>query len=325
MRFTAIAVIAAASVALASGGLVQAGQLDKELLPPNPQYVIHVDVEAFAASAIGELLLSGDLDLGLQDACETVIQETGMDPFEVIKGITVYDYGDDLEEGVAVISASSAIDQLIAGMADQAEEMEGYSSLEEGGRILHIWTEDTGMDVVGCVVPRGEDRLVVISQKPEFVIAAADVIDGKAPGFTDVGSSDVDLRPSKGSLVYINVDSLEFLPEIEPASEILQQAQGIVFELSETDQKLRAELQVEAESSDEAQNITDVMNGMIAMGRMIASEDPDLAIACDLARFLKIDHKGERIMASVQLDMGMIEMILKEQCGDSEPKAAGGE
>ena len=88
---------------------------------------------------------------------------------------------------------------------------------------------------------------------------------------------------------------------------------------SHVTEQLRTTVSIDAGSEELATNIGDVLTGVIAMGRMLASDQPEMEFVSDRSRGLSVKAKGSKIAAILECDIEMIELIASEAMGSSKP------
>jgi hypothetical protein len=308
VAFSAAAVLAASSVALG-------GRLDRSVIPTDPSFVIHLDMEALAASSLGEMLLGGELIPDVKQARAQAMNEIGMDPVEEIMGITLYGDGEDIEAATIVVHCSEAVDGLVLGLAEAEEKPEGYDSFEKDGQTVH----ELGGEAYACVLEAEEGRFIVMSDNLKRTLAGVRVIEGDTPNFTDAKSPALVLKPGKGALIYAEIAMPADLPDFEPVSEIIKQTKSIQMQIAEREDQVQAALAIDAGSEELATDISEVLTGVIAMGRMVAAEQPEMAFLKDVSRGLTVKARGTKIAAILECDLEMIETIATEALGYHEP------
>jgi hypothetical protein len=97
---------------------------------------------------------------------------------------------------------------------------------------------------------------------------------------------------------------------MEPASEILRLSDGVTVDLGEAGDQAYGEAMVSAASPESAANIADVMEGMLALGRLIATEEPEARPLADLADAVNISFHDRKITVRVTFDTEHLLWIL---------------
>ena len=308
---TRLILTTAAALALASASL--ADELRRSSIPADASMVLHFDFEGFRRTSLWQMLLEHeDFDIAAElDELEDIRREFGIDPLTDVRSVTVYGR-DDAEPHAALVTVNDRIDTALHRMRDE----EDYRSFRSGGLDLHSW-DDGGDSVFAYVHPlRSGDRVLVLSDSPERVIDGARVLAGERESLADVRAPRLDVRPNRGSFLYVAAADLPSLHDIEPASQLFGLAQGIQFDLGEAGGLLFAQLAVVTESDEDARNLADMGQGLIAMARLVASgqaEIPDVAI--DTLDSIQINRRGNEISVGFELDVRRV-MDELEALGD---------
>jgi hypothetical protein len=243
------------------------------------------------------------------------MHEIGLDPVQEIKGITVYGDGGDIEAGVIVIHCTEAVDDVLEMLAGAEEKPEGYETFEKDGQTVH----ELGGEAYACVLKADDGRIIVMSDDLKRTLAGVRVVEGDTPNFTDAKSPALELKPGKGALIYAEIGMPADLPDFDPVSEILQQTKSIQLQVAERDEEVVTALAIDAGSEEMAGDISDVLTGVIAMGRLMSAEQPELAFAKDLSRGLSVKAKGSKIAVRLACDLEMLQTIAEQALGCSKP------
>jgi hypothetical protein len=271
-------------------------------------WLAHVDVGAFKNSTLGRYMLEHPDQFGLDEA-EEFEQEIGLDPLTDFMSFTLYGFSDDPEnDGVLVAVTSARADEALARLKardeiDSAEvRLDGYTVhvLADGGErhYLHVGPAD-----------RRDQRIVVLAGSEDAVLGAVKVIDGRAPGLTPGQSPILGDGPGDGSIVFLACGGGDLLG-IEPASEILRLSDGVTVDIGEAADKAYGEATVSANSRESAVNIADVVEGMLALGRLIAAEEPEARPLADLADAVTITSRDRKITVRVAFDAEQLLWVL---------------
>ena len=185
------------------------------------------------------------------------------------------------------------LDQYAKEHADDFEEIE-----VDGVKMYSI---DDGEHFVLVHKGRSGRRTVIITGATDRLIHAVNVIEGDARSLDDVDSSALNGSPRKGAFCYAQAAGLPWLTDNgDPASKVVKLAKQITLEVGEYQEEAFATLALKTSNEDDANNINAILNGMIALGRMLASQkDSDIAELNQLLDAVKISSKGNGIKISV--------------------------
>jgi hypothetical protein len=271
-------------------------------------WLVHVDVGALKNSTLGRYVLEHPDQFDLDDLQE-FDREIGLDPLTDFMSFTLYGFSDDPEtDGVIVAVTSARADEALARIKamdeiDSAEVVrEGYPVhvLSDGGEThyLHLRPAD-----------RRDQRIVVLAGTEDALLGAVRVIDGRAAGLTPGKSTVLPHAPNDGSVAFVACGGGDLLG-IEPASEILRLSDGVTIDVGEVQGRVYGEATVSANSQENAGNITDVVEGMLALGRLIAAEEPEARPLADLAGAVKVTTEGRRINVRISFDSEQLAWLL---------------
>ena len=163
------------AAALCVAGATYAGPLDRALLPPDPNIVAHLDLEALKASEIGKFLLDEQIHPEIGELRAEIMAETMIDPYKEIMSITAYCQGEDIEENIIIIHGTAAFDLTVERLEEYADEIEHYNRITANGRTLHHWNEPGDDEGYLCVLKRGDEAVVLEFDKRRGVHIVAPV------------------------------------------------------------------------------------------------------------------------------------------------------
>ncbi len=281
-----------------------AGPLNKDWVAADAQWVIHVDVAALLDSTIGRFILEhGEaLDLDLDDLDEFK-RETGLDPRTDLKSVTVYGTGDEPgEDGVIVAVTNDRVDEAIEKLLDNDEGP--IRKREMNGRTIYVIGRGDDRHYLAIERAGRNRRIVVLSDERHILSHALKVIDNDAPSLSMGRSKIPGNDPQEGSLVFVAVGDIEAFGDSDPASRILRMSDGFTADIGEIDGVLLAQATVSTDSPEVAQDITEVIQGLVALGRIVAAQQPELGPIAQLADSLKVRTRDSRITLKIRYDAG---------------------
>ncbi|MHC4446368.1 MAG: hypothetical protein ACYSXF_00995 [Planctomycetota bacterium] len=289
-----------------------AGTLKHDWVAADAQWLIHVDVEAFTASTFGSTLLQHaeelHVDLGGLDEMK---EEIGLDPRTDLMSVTAYGTTGDIEEDAAIIAVTNAkADEALARF--KAHEDTEVREIRLDGHTVHVFSDGDEQHYLHLRETDDPDRRLVVICGDKHVLAdALDVLDGNKPSMSRGRSSFLVSRAKRGSFVFIAARDVDGFPEIEPASEIIRLADGFAVDIGEKEDVVYGQATVSAENEQTARDIADVVTGMIALGRLLGSQEPELEPLRELAQALAVTADGTRISIRLQYDSQQLVEELK--------------
>jgi hypothetical protein len=279
-------------------------EVQKDLLPAGTTVIAHVDVERMRKSTLGRLVLANRDELDLER--QQMIEELGFDPLEEIHSITAYGAGEGAEPDTLLVHGSSAIARAIEGL----EAEEGFARMQaEGMEILAY--EDAYAHVEEL---QSGDRLVILSESVDAVVAGARVVHGETASLADTREAALHIAPRAGSfLFFAAADGSGGVQGFQPASQVLGLAQGIQFDLGEAGDSVFAHLALATGSVEAAQDVADTVDGILALVRMAARSMEELPIeARQLLRSLRVNTRGDMVTVDVEYAVEALFGILQD-------------
>jgi len=289
---------------IVSSPVTTAEPLNKDWVAADAQWVIHVDVAALLKSTIGRFVLehAEQFDLDLDDL-DKFKRETGLDPRTDLKSVTLYGTGDEPgEDAVIVAVTNDRVDEAIEALLDNDEVPIRKRKLD--GRTIYIIGLGDDRHYLAIERTGANRRIVVLSDDRHILSDALKVIGNDAPSLS-MGKSQIPRDdPQEGSLVFLAVGDIEAFGDGDPASQILRMADGFTADIGEIDGVLLARATVSADNPEIAQDITQVIQGMVALGRIMAAGQPELGPIRELADSLSVRTRGSRITLKLRYDVG---------------------
>lgn len=308
-----------AAVLSITAGTVLAGPLDKRVVPADVTWVLHVDVEAATSSTLGKFILAHRDQADLSDLAE-LKTKLGVDPTTDVRGLTVFGQLDEGEDAVLLIYSTDAFDGVLEKMTTEnrvtREDVEGYALL--------TW-EDEGEAHVGYIRPgpTPDSRLVYVSSHRDRLLTALRTLDRKGPSVAD-GNSVLKASPGAGSFIFI--DAPEISGALEKAKQhglgaeknhgaehmaLLEKVRGVNVDLGESAQKLYASVTITSDTPENALNMVQTVQGFAALGRLMMSNEPDMAEALTLMNAIKITSEDRRVLLRASWSTDTVQRLLE--------------
>ena len=242
MRTFIVATTAAAALCLP----VHGGPFDASRVAADAQWLVHLDVQAFKRSTIGEILLEGgdrfDFDL---DELDEIKRELGIDPRQDVMSITAYGVSDDFEDdGVIIAVTNEKADEALARLTTHKDV--DVRTIELDGNTVHVLFDGNDRHYIHVRdADRGRRRLVVVSSDKRAMSNALEVIDDRAASLSTGRSSLVETGPGDDSILFVAAGDVGAFDDLEPASMILKLSDGFTVDIGEADGDLVAEATVD--------------------------------------------------------------------------------
>ncbi len=300
------AIMATVATLLLATTPAPAGSLKKDWVATDARWLIHLDVDGLLNSTVGRFILEHgeQLDLDMDDLDEFT-EEAGIDPRTDLMGVTVYGTGDEPgEDGVIVAVTNARADVALQRLLDHDEirvrrrELGGrdvYVIGDEGDR-HYLYVEDAGTN----------RRIVVISDDRQSFVNAIKVIAGRAPSLS-MGRSEIPADdPQDGSLVFVAIGNIDVFGDDDPASQIIRMSDGFTADIAEIDGMITGLATVTAASPEVAENISQVVTGLVALGRLMVDQQDELGPLRELTDSVKVRTRDSRISLRIRYDAGKL-------------------
>jgi hypothetical protein len=255
------------------------GTIPQSIVPESARWVAHLDMEKFVATKLYELLDKGG---AFEIKSRDVNRWLNIDPAKDITGVTVFGF-EPGGKGQIVVAVAGKFDK--ARMLTLLDLDEDHAETPYGAYTIH----STGNDGYGVFV---NDGLIVLSENRTAVEKVLDTAGGKLKNFAGSAlSASLKEVPANAFLSGILPD-LTKLSEMNSQSKILEKASGLFFLAQEKQDALQFRLQVTADSPETAKNMADLVQGIIAMGRL-GGNDEDMARISSLLDGLQVKLDGK--------------------------------
>jgi len=306
-----------ATLLLAS--VTAAGPLEKARVAADATWLIHVDVERLLDSAVGRFLLehAEELDIDL-DEFDKIKREVGVDPRTDLKSVTLYGTGDEPGEDAIIVAVTTArVDEAIKRLL--ANDDLPIRRRKFNGKRVYVIGEKGRRHYLSIQRAGADRRIVVFSDDKRGFRNALDVLADVAPSIS-MGRSNIPADdPQEGSLVFLSVGDIDAFGDDGPASQIIRMSDGFTADLAEVNGVLTGRASVNAESPETANDISQVLRGLVALGRLMVTHQPELAPLLELADSLNIRTRDSRISISIRYDAGELlekaEQLMRQHGG----------
>jgi hypothetical protein len=319
MRHRTPARLAALLVSLATSFAAAAEPLRPAWIPAEATWIVHIDIQAGTASTIGGYLLA-HRDHFQARGMEQFRQQLGIDPARDLKGITIYGESCEPEDAVALISATAATDSFLDRLRAQDSS---YQQVKGERYTLDRWTEH-GTPRFGYVRKSGEDeRLILVSQdmaKLEQAIARTDPAAAAQPASALLAEA-----PAEGSIVFAVATDLSSAAGRAKGMAV-QKLRDLRLDMGETPAgAIYAEGLITTASPGDAQNLKQMLEGAMAMGRMAVHRRPELAELAELSHSVAFTTSDSAVKLAFRHDsqkaLDMLKAVHEARTGTPAPPA----
>jgi hypothetical protein len=238
-----------------------ATNLQKSFIPAEASWVIHFDLETFAATQIGNHLLNEQDALGLGKKNADFKKKYQIDLLEDIDGITVFGIGMGEENIVACLQGKLNRDFLLELLGAE----ESHKEIPYGQYTIHNWDGDE----YGVFA---SDKLALMGPNQDAIKLALDVIAGKK---ANIGSSPMnDYIKEIPSNAFISAMAKDISSLAKGGSKvfIIKKTESAMFSLAEIKENFNVRLNFTVKTMEDAQNMENVLRGLISLANMQLEE-----------------------------------------------------
>ena len=278
-----------------------AGPLDGDLIPASAQWVLHVDVEAVADSSIGKMLHHG---LDLEEEFEEM-REFGIDPMSDVYSVTAYGWGEIEEHNmVLVVHASDSVEKVLDRKAAEAG-IEGHAD----GDWTFYSADEHGQDHAIGVHADDDDIRIFIAADREGVLKAAKGRDGGDRAEV------IGRGPRRGAMIFAAARDLAgVVPDWGdhmPHSQLVSSTESILIEFGERDETIRCRMHATCADTQTSEDAVQLLQGLMALGRMMAREKEELAPFAKLADGISIEADQSVVKIDIEVPSEMLMMLME--------------
>jgi hypothetical protein len=305
MMSLAVVALALFSCLGAAATAAEPSGLQMSIVPADALWVLHLDMEKFASSALFRMLTEAGGGPNIQQKTEQFSEKFKMDPFKDLRAVTVFGRGGAGQEPVVAVSGNLDKDHLLGLLKAESSTKE----TPYGKYTLYSWEgEHFGVFV--------NDNLALITEKEADIKSALDALDGKTK---NVSASPLVARLQKESADAIAVFALADIAGLTGGGKgaaasheipaVLSQMQSATGAISETGDNLNLKIEIGAASDQVANNIEQAIRGIIALVNLqFADGDAQL-----LTRGINVKVDGERVRIDASYLVPELTKILKDR------------
>jgi hypothetical protein len=291
---------------------LEAGPLQTDRVDADAKWLVHVDIEGLTTSQLGSYLLEHRRDFDIDVDLDDFESETGIDPTADMHDVTIYGGEDPEDDAVIIARMTDAVDRLVAMLAEHADD---YKRIETNGHLLHSWIDEGDRKYGHMRAGETEDeRVVLLAGNKATLLRGIAVLEGDRGHLTTAPGTSQPLEPEAGAFIYAAASGMPWLEtddEDDPAAAIISRSDHLSIQVGEQAEHAFAHLSVSAKSANDARNITDVMQGLLALGRLMADRSPEFEHFGRLADSFTIDASGNDIQVRMRQETDQIIGSLK--------------
>ena len=255
-----------ACVACLAAPAAMAGGLVKEQVSAQAKWVVHLDVEAAWASALGQFVLDKIEKDGKADQIQKFADVFGFDLTKDLHGITLYGESYNPADGVAIVNATVNKDKLLGLLAQNA----GHQEIAYGDFVLQRWTqkpEGPGDDGARYGTFYRDD-LVIISRSVTALQHAIDVMGNPASSLAGANAPSLLPPVSAGAFLVAAATDIKLPAEAAPKAAMLKNIAGGSLEFGQDGDNVFLNLRLTTKTDADALRLRQMAQGLLAFAQM---------------------------------------------------------
>ena len=292
MRILTLTVAAAAVMAMAA--VAQAAPLDLKQVAADAKWVAHIDVDAMKAASVVQKAYAKHVDThpGAEQRLAMVSKLIGMNPTKDLASATLY--GTQLKKDTGVLLVNATVDGKLLG--ELVKKAPDYRTSTYGKHTLHSWLVKKGKDhehpVTGVLAA---PTVLVFGPTAAEVMAALDVLDGKLPSL-EGSDSPLAAKAPAGTIVLARAVGLSEA-KLPCKSPLVKLSESFCMALGENDGKSFLKAKLVTKSTETADQVKAIAEGLRAMAALHKSEDAD---AQKVLKAVKVEVDGAAVVLSAE-------------------------
>lgn len=245
-----------------------AGPLATSQVPANAKWVMHVDVDRFTASQTCAVLTnSAAAGQAFQQQLARYRAMLGLDPLHDLRQVTLF--GEDVTgtRGVALVAGSLKGDAITRTLATFPQ----YRATPIDRWTLQKWRDRaTGRELDACLY---SSRLLIVASDESGVTGAMNVLNGAKPSLARAKGGLGIPTPKYGTFLTAATRGYAGDGQDPVKALILRNTESATVQIGETSGTVDAGLVLNAVSTDAAQQIEQVLNGLIVAANLSGSTE----------------------------------------------------
>jgi len=286
LKKTSLTLFALILGALAFSPLAWAGPLPESMVPEGTRWIAHLDMEKFVSTQLFKLL---ETDGRLQIRDKDITRMLKLDLYKDVTGLTVFGLGPN-GRGTGFLAAGRFDKNRNLTLLELADEKSEFSY---GGKTIYA-TDD---DEFGAFI---NDGLIVFGDRRSDVEKVLDTAAGKNKSFAASGLSAGFKSVPAGAFLYGTFEDMDGVGRMFAESKLMGKTKGLMLLAQEKQDRLLVRLQVTAGSAEDATDIAQIAQGLLAMVRLSRNQGSGEGLAL-LAKDAVVKQDGLTIRLELDL------------------------
>lgn len=315
---------------LTAVGLVPASRADELAVrvPADAKFLLHLDVQAFRATALGGKLIDlakskaeQELSAGARQdkpaGLDKIHEMLGFDPFTDIHEIFIS--ASSYERPEQAVLVSIAMGKSTGNLEGLILALPGYAAEEYGKYTIHSASPDQGTQVFGAIHTNAKgDNTILLAAQRKPITQLLDQLEGKSDG--DGSFKTVTLAHDGKAVLQLEILQLptDLIGE-GPQTGVVKVLRTVSLRVTEVKGDLNVGISLVAGSEQQAEQLRQMAQGLIAMIDFAQSanpEDQDLKKVQQLVHDLKADRDGASLKVNVTVPAAELNKVIDDELGD---------
>jgi hypothetical protein len=302
-----VAVILSVACLLSICPVVLAGGLIKANVDADANWVVHADVEKFKETKIASILDDELKAAGVYEQLDFFKSVFSFNPVEDIKSITIYGQGQDEASAVLIIKGNFDMDVL----ENLIRQNPYYEEKKHGKYVLHSWIDEKKVDK-GAKRQFGasHNKDILLGAGADSISKALDVLNGKAKNARQKGLFKALKKSDKNAFIVAAASGVGRMAEQWEQAMMLKHTKESCLTVSESEGNVCIDLSLQTSSAQTAEELTQLIQGMIAFLNLAGQEQPKIA---ELASSIKLTTRRNTVRVHFEHDIDKIYKFVKAE------------
>lgn len=240
---------------------LMAASLQKSPIPAEASWVIHIDLEKFLSTQIGEHLVHEEDILGLGKKSGKFYKKYQIDLLEDIDGITVFGLENNEKKIVACLQGDFDRNYLLGLL----EEEESHKEIPYGQYTIHNWDKHE----YGVFA---SEHLALMGPSEEAIKLALDVLAGNKADITRSPMNEYIKEIPSNAFMTAMAKDISSLAKGKSKVFIIKKTESAMFSLAEIKEYFNIRLNFTVKTLEDAKNMENVLRGLISLANMQLEE-----------------------------------------------------
>lgn len=288
------------------------GSVEVERIGSDANWFAQIDCDLFLKSVAGEILSSHLAEFDVEKRLENFAIIFGFNPLKDVRNIMLYGQGNDRDKAVLLIEGAFNKERLLALVGMNAE----FKEIGYGNITIQQWREKDkssqqsaeGRMMYGCFF---RDDLIMLSSGLSSLQDAIDVMKGTRKSTSEEIFKD-SLLSDSNVFVHIAAKDIARLVGDEPNAAVLKQTEQIIIAAGQDSENLFASVKLKTNSPETAQNISKLIDGIIALLSLAGNDQPELA---KIGQMIKLTTDFDTVQIRLELKPEMVQKIIENYTG----------